>query len=100
MNDDYNKIIRLEIELARAISEKENALADALQSDTDTIRALYERNVERRYKDKYRAIATELFEMIRNQICLGAFQGAKLEELRSQMEDWTNRLNDIETSGR
>jgi hypothetical protein len=90
------RIMKLERELKRALVDKENALSDAVQSDVDTLRALHERNIARKQRDEYRAVANELFEMIQNQICLGAFQGAKLQELRSQMEGWADRFSAVE----
>lgn len=42
----------LERKLAEAIRERDNALSDLQQADTDSIRALHERNAERELADR------------------------------------------------
>jgi hypothetical protein len=55
----------LERELADAIRERDNALSDYRQADTDSIRALHARNEARAQRDALAVLAGELIAAIR-----------------------------------
>lgn len=83
---------RLTRELADAIREKDNALSDYRQADTDSIRALYERNEARVQRDTLAALAGELIAVFRINYQYHRFPIATTEQIDTYLHPYEVRL--------
>jgi len=79
-------------QLADAIRERDNALSDYRQADTDSIRALYERNEARVQRDALAALAGELIAVFRINYQYHRFTAATTEQIDAYLQPFETRL--------
>jgi len=83
---------RLTRELADAIRERDNALSDYRQADTDSIRALYERNEARAQRNTLAVLAGELIAAFRINYQYRRLTTATTEQIDTYLHPYEVRL--------
>jgi hypothetical protein len=83
---------RLERELATALRDHDNALSDWTQADTDSIRALHERNEAREQRDTLAVICGELIAAIRVNSMRDTFREATHNQIEEWLKQWVDKL--------
>jgi hypothetical protein len=83
---------RLERELATALRDRDNALSDWTQADTDTIRALHERNEAIEQRDRLALICGELIAAVRINSMRDTFCEATHEQIEIWLKQWVDKL--------
>jgi hypothetical protein len=87
-----NEQTRLKKELTNAQRERDNALSDYRQADTDSIRALHERNEARAQRDALAVLAGELIAALRINYQYRGFSDATVEKIDSYLHPFETRL--------
>jgi DNA repair exonuclease SbcCD ATPase subunit len=75
-----------------ALRDRDNALSDWTQADTDSIRALHERNEAIEQRDKLAVICGELIAAVRINSMRDTFREATPDQIEEWLKQWVDKL--------